>query len=233
MTIADNIASVREEIELAAQHCGRKSEEITLVAASKMNDTGRVREAAEAGIAVFGENRVQEMTEKNAKGAYEGAHLHFIGRLQRNKVKQVVGVAELIHGADSLALLQEIGRKATDRGLTQDVLLEVNIGREQTKAGFAPEEVPVILEKAEEISGVRIRGLMAIPPIVTSEEEIFPYFSAMQKLFVDNGQKKYDNSSMDFLSMGMSHDFAQAIICGSNMVRIGTKIFGPRNYGTN
>ena len=111
----------------------------------------------------------------------------------------------------------------------QDVLLEVNIGRENTKAGFAPEDVPAVLESGEMISGIRIRGLMAIPPIVASEAEILPYFSAMQQLFIDNGQKKYDNSNMDFLSMGMSNDFAQAIACGSNMVRIGTKIFGPRN----
>ena len=150
-------------------------------------------------------------------------------RLQKNKVKQVVGTAELIHSVDSLALLQEIGRRAAEKGLVQDVLLEVNIGREETKAGFAPEEIPAVLESGETISGIRIRGLMTIPPIVASEEEIFPYFSAMQQLFVDNRQKKYDNSNMDFLSMGMSHDFRQAIACGSNMVRIGTGIFGPRN----
>ena len=229
MTIAENVTRVREEINLAAQRCGRNSEDITLVAASKMNGFTHVREAIEAGITVCGENRVQEMTVKNAQGAYEGAHLHFIGRLQKNKVRQVVGVAELIHGVDTLALLQEIGRRATEKGIVQDVLLEVNIGREESKAGFAPEEIPAILESGESISGIRIRGLMAIPPLVASEAEIFPYFSAMQQLFVDNGQKKYDNSNMDFLSMGMSHDFQQAIACGSNMVRIGTKIFGPRS----
>lgn len=229
MTIAENVAHVQEEIELAAKRCGRNGREITLVAASKMNDAARVREAIDAGITVCGENRVQEMTEKNAQGAYEGVHLHFIGRLQRNKVKQVVGIAELIHGVDTLALLQEIGRRATEKGIVQDVLLEVNIGRENTKAGFAPEDVPAVLESGETISGIRIRGLMAIPPIVASEAEILPYFSAMQQLFIDNGQKKYDNSNMDFLSMGMSNDFPQAIACGSNMVRIGTKIFGPRN----
>ena len=190
MTIAENVARVREEINLAAQRCGRSSEDIILVAASKMNDFTHVREAIEAGITVCGENRVQEMTVKNAQGAYEGAHLHFIGRLQKNKVRQVVGVAELIHGVDTLALLQEIGRRATEKGIVQDVLLEVNIGREESKAGFAPEEIPEILESGESISGIRIRGLMAIPPFVASEAEIFPYFSAMQQLFVDNGQKK-------------------------------------------
>ena len=229
MTIAENVARVQEEIRMAAQRCGRNSEEIILVAASKMNNFARVREAIDAGITVCGENRVQEMTEKNAQGAYEGVHLHFIGRLQRNKVKQVVGVAELIHGVDTLALLQEIGRRAAEKGIVQNVLLEVNIGREETKAGFAPEDIPSVLENGETISGIRIRGLMAIPPIVASEAEILPYFSAMQQLFVDNGQKKYDNSTMDFLSMGMSGDFPQAIACGSNMVRIGTRIFGPRS----
>ena len=177
-----------------------------------------------------GENRVQEMLEKNAQGAYEGAPLHFIGHLQKNKVRQVVGLCSLIHSVDSLSLLQEISKTAQKRGLTQDVLLEVNIGNEESKSGFSPEEIGPALEEAAKMTSVRVRGLMAIPPICEKPEENRPFFLKMQKLFVDNCGKKYDNISMDFLSMGMSGDYAEAVRCGANMVRVGTGIFGPRNY---
>ena len=180
---------------------------------------------------VFGENRVQEMLEKNTLGAYEGARLHFIGHLQKNKAKQVVGVAELIHSVDSLALLELIASLAQKKGIIQDVLLEVNIGSEASKSGFSPEEIPRILDWNEKLSGARIRGLMTIPPICTDLQGIRPYFARMQQLFVDIGRKKYDNSNMDFLSMGMSHDFPVAVEYGSNIVRIGSGIFGPRKYG--
>ena len=230
MSITENVARIRAEIAAAAVAAGRKPEEITLVAASKMNDAERVREAIAAGVDVCGENRVQEMLEKQAQGAYEGAPLHFIGHLQKNKVKQVVGLASLIHGVDSLALLEAIDRCAEKRGMTQDVLLEVNIGAEETKSGFAPEEIPEALSSAAAFSHIRVRGLMCIPPAGRSEEENRRFFTKMKKLFVDNSGKKYDNVSMDFLSMGMSADFACAIACGSNMVRVGSAIFGPRPY---
>ena len=230
MSIRENVARIRAEIAAAAVAAGRKPEEITLVAASKMNDAERVREAIAAGVDVCGENRVQEMLEKQAQGAYEGAPLHFIGHLQKNKVKQVVGLASLIHGVDSLALLEAIDRCAEKRGMTQDVLLEVNIGAEESKSGFAPEEIPEALSSAAAFSHIRVRGLMCIPPAGRSEEENRRFFTKMKKLFVDNSGKKYDNVSMDFLSMGMSADFACAIACGSNMVRVGSAIFGPRPY---
>ena len=206
MSISENVALVRENIARAARAAGRDPAEIRLVAASKMNDTARVREAIAAGVAICGENRVQEMLEKNAQGAYEGAELHFIGHLQKNKVKQVVGLASLIHSVDSLALLAAIDRCAAARGLVQDVLLEVNIGGEASKSGFAPEEIPAALEKAGDYGAVRVRGLMAIPPVCAAPEENRPFFLRMKQLFVDNGRKKYDNVSMDFLSMGMSGD---------------------------
>ena len=230
MSIAENVARVRAEISAAAAAAGREAGEILLVAATKMNSADRVREAIAAGVDICGENRVQEMLEKNAQGAYEGAPLHFIGHLQKNKVRQVVGLASLIHGADSIALLEAISREACKRGIRQDVLLEVNIGAEPSKSGFAPEEIPAALEEAAGFGGIFVRGLMAIPPICTSPDENRPFFLAMRKLFVDNGRKKYDNVSMDFLSMGMSGDFAEAIACGANMVRVGTAIFGPRDY---
>ncbi len=230
MTIRENVARIRAEIDEAARAAGRDPGEIILVAASKMNGADRVREAIAAGVDACGENRVQEMLEKWEQGAYEGAPLHFIGHLQKNKVKQVVGRAALIHGADSVALLAEIERVAAARGLTQELLLEVNIGAEASKSGFAPEEVPAALEAAAGFSHIRVRGLMAIPPAGLPDDENRLNFTKMYKLFVDNAGKKYDNISMDFLSMGMSADFASAIACGANMVRVGSAIFGPRPY---
>ena len=230
MTIAENVALVKENIARAAREAGRDPAEIRLVAASKMNNADRVREAVAAGVEICGENRVQEMLEKAAQGAYAGAELHFIGHLQKNKVKQVVGLASLIHSVDSLELLAVIDRCAAARGLVQDVLLEVNIGGEASKSGFAPEEIPSALEKAEEFAAVRVRGLMAIPPLCVAPEENRPFFLRMKQLFVDNGRKKYDNVFMDFLSMGMSGDYTEAVACGADLVRVGTAIFGARDY---
>ena len=230
MSIAENVAKVRAPIAQAALAAGRDPQEVLLVAATKMNDASRVREAIAAGVDICGENRVQEMLEKNAQGAYAGAPLHFIGHLQKNKVKQVVGLAQLIHGVDSLALLEVISREAQKKSLRQEVLLEVNVGGEASKSGFAPEEIPAALEAAAGFEGIFVRGLMAIPPICQSPDENRPFFLVMRKLFVDNGRKKYDNVFMDFLSMGMSGDFTEAVACGANMVRVGTAIFGARNY---
>ena len=230
MDIPSAVARVRDSIAEAAVQCGRRPEDIILVAASKMNSAQRIQQAIAAGIAVCGENRVQEMLEKSAQGAYKGAELHFIGHLQKNKVKQVVGLASLIHSADSRELLSCIDRCAAARGLIQDVLLEVNIGAEPSKSGFEAGQIPEILAQAGSFSALRIRGLMSIPPICSCEAEILPYFQRMQQLFVDNSAKKYDNVFMDFLSMGMSGDYRQAIACGANMIRLGSAVFGPRNY---
>ena len=230
MTIAENVAIVRENMARAALAAGRDPREILLLAASKMNDADRVRQAIRAGVDCCGENRVQELLEKQAQGAYEGAPLHFIGHLQKNKVKQLLGRVSLIHGADSRELLETISRLAAARGLTQDLLLEVNIAGEASKSGFSPEEIPEALAFAAALPALRVRGLMAIPPICASPEENRPFFLRMQKLFIDNGEKKYDNIRMDFLSMGMSGDYTEAIACGANLIRVGSGIFGPRNY---
>lgn len=224
-TIAENVAAVRERIEAAAR--GRR---VLLVAASKMNDAGRVREAVAAGVDACGENRVQELVEKNAQHAYDGAPLHFIGHLQKNKVKYLVGVADLIESVDSTELLELIDRRAEKLGLTQDVLLEVNIGREPAKSGLAPEKLLETVEFAAPLGHIRVRGLMAVPPAAASPEDTRPYFAAMRELFVDIAGKKYDNITMDFLSMGMSGDFAAAIEEGANVVRVGSAIFGARDY---
>ena len=229
MTIAENVARVRENMALAARAAGRDPGEILLLAATKTNDADRVRQAIRAGVDLCGENRVQEMLQKQAQGAYEGVPLHFIGHLQKNKVKQVVGLVSLIHGADSRELLATISRAALARGLRQDLLLEINIGAEPSKSGFRPEELPQALDYAASLPGIRVRGLMAIPPICASPEENRPFFLRMQKLFIDNSKKKYDNIRMDFLSMGMSGDYTEAIACGANLIRVGSGIFGPRN----
>ena len=230
MDITESVARVKANIAAAAEKAGRRPEDIYLVAASKMNDSGRVREAIAAGIDVLGENRVQEMVEKQAQGAYEGAELHFIGHLQKNKVKQVVGLASLIQSADSLELIRLIDKTALSRGIVQDILLEVNIGAEASKSGFSPEELPSALDSIARLDAVRVRGLMTIPPICSSRQEIEPYFVQMKQLFIDICGKKYDNIRMDFLSMGMSADYETAIACGANMVRVGAAIFGKRIY---
>lgn len=230
MSISDNISSVRERIAAACAAAGRDSSEITLVAATKMNDAARVREAVAAGITVCGENRVQELLEKNAQNAYEGAQKHFIGHLQSNKVRQIVGLVDLIQSVDSPELIEQIDKKASQLGIIQDILIEINIAGEQAKSGVGPEALPELLAIAAGKKALRVRGLMAIPPISPNKGANLVYFAAMHKLLVDNSSKKYDNISMDFLSMGMSDDFEDAIAAGSNMVRVGSAIFGARVY---
>ena len=230
MSIAENIAEVKANIERAAIAAGRDPGEILLVGATKMNDADRVREAIRAGLPCCGENRVQELLEKNEAGAYAGADLHFIGTLQKNKAKYLVGLVSLIHSVDSEELMKEISRQAQKRGIVQDILLEVNTGGEASKSGFAPGELVRALERAGEFPGIFVRGLMTIPPICQKPEENLPYFDLLRQLFIDNGEKKYDNVRMDFMSMGMSGDYEAAIACGANMVRVGTAIFGHRIY---
>ena len=230
MSITENVAAIRARVDAAALESGRKPEDIILVAATKMNDADRVREAVAAGIDACGENRVQELLEKHAQNAYAGKPLHFIGHLQTNKVRQIVGLVDLIQSVDSEALLQKIDAQAEKHGITQEILIEVNIGGEEAKSGVSPDELPALLEKASTYSHLRVRGLMAIPPISTEPGANNDYFCAMYKLFIDIGAKKYDNVFMDFLSMGMSDDFEDAIRCGANMVRVGSSIFGARHY---
>lgn len=229
MSISENIAAIRREIHLAAAKTGRTGADITLVGASKMNDAAACREAIAAGIDVLGENRVQEMTQKLAENAYDGVPLHFIGHLQRNKVKQVVGKAALIQSVSSTALLDEIEKNAEKLGIVQDILLEVNIGGEEAKSGFAPEETEAAAVLARELPHVRVRGLMTIPPVETVPHGNLVYFEKMHRLYVDINGKIYDNE-LEYISMGMSGDFADAIRAGSNMVRVGTAIFGARDY---
>ena len=230
MGIAENVALVKANIARAAEASGRRPEDVLLVAATKMNDSARVREAIAAGVDICGENRVQELIEKNAQHAYDGVPLHFIGHLQKNKVKNVVGTVQLIQSADSISLLEAIDKCALAKGIVQDVLLEVNVGREASKSGFFEEEIPSALLRAASFENIKVRGLMAIPPICAFPQKNYVFFQTMKHLFIDNGAKKYDNVSMDFLSMGMSGDYIEAVECGANMVRVGSAIFGPRVY---
>ena len=230
MSISENVAAIRAKMNAAAIAAGRDPKEVLLCAATKMNDAQAVRDAIAAGVDCCGENRVQELPAKLAENAYDGAPVHFIGHLQPNKVKQVVGKVDLIQSVDSLRLLQAIDREAGRQGILQEVLLEINIGNEESKTGFRKEEVWNVLEELPKYPNVFVRGLMAIPPICQNPGENTKFFQEILQLSVDITEKKYDNVCVDLLSMGMSDDFEDAIRCGSNMIRIGTAIFGARNY---
>lgn len=228
-TLESNIQAVRARIEAAAREAGRDPGEITLCAATKVQTSDTIRAAIAAGIAVCGENRVQEFTAHLADDAYAGAKVHFIGHLQRNKVKYIVGKVDLIESVDNRELLEMIDKRAEKVGVVQDILIEVNIGGEESKSGAAPEEAERLAALAGSLSHVRLRGLMAIPPVSTGEGSNRKFFAAMHQLFVDLQGKKYDNeSTMDILSMGMSKDYPDAILEGATLVRVGTALFGPR-----
>ncbi|MCI9578472.1 MAG: YggS family pyridoxal phosphate-dependent enzyme [Oscillibacter sp.] len=229
MSIAQRIAQVRANIAAAAREAGRAPQEITLVGASKMNDASACRAAVAAGIDALGENRVQEMTAKLAENAYDGAPLHFIGHLQRNKVRQVVGKADLIQSVGSLELLAEIEKAAGKLGILQNILLEVNIGEEAAKSGFAPAELLSGAEAALAMEHIRVLGLMTIPPAEVDREENLRYFDRVRALFLDMDGKLFHNS-LQVLSMGMSGDYQDAVRAGATMVRVGTAIFGSRHY---
>ena len=228
MNISENVKKVRDVIAEAALRSGREPSDIKLVAASKTKPSHLIRAAIDAGVDAVGENRVQEMLEKRGEGAYEGAPLHFIGHLQSNKASRIVGVCDLIESVGSAALLERLGKTAVSLGITQDVLIEVNIAREQQKSGVLPEQIFEIMDNATLIKGINILGLMAIPPINDDNENNCYYFDKMLQLFIDISEKKYDNVSMQFLSMGMSDSYADAIRAGANIVRVGTAIFGER-----
>ncbi|MBQ9762496.1 MAG: YggS family pyridoxal phosphate-dependent enzyme [Oscillospiraceae bacterium] len=230
MSIAQNVAAIKADIEKAALCCGRDPKEILLCAATKMNDADAVRQAIAAGVDCCGENRVQELTQKLSENAYTGAPVHFIGHLQTNKVKQVVGKVDLIQSVDRLKLLECIQAEAAKQGIIQDILLEINVGEEASKSGFAMDDILPLAEKMADFPNVRLRGLMAIPPICENSGDNDKFFLKIHRLAVDIRAKKYDNVWVDILSMGMSGDYEDAIRCGSTMIRVGTAIFGARNY---
>ena len=228
MSIAENVAAVRRQLADAALAAGREASQIRLCAATKMNDADAVRQAIAAGIDLCGENRGQELTQKLAQNAYEGAEVHFIGRLQTNKVKQVVGKVSVIQSVDRMKLLQALQNEAARQGIVQDILLEVNVGQEESKGGFSPAEIFQVVDQMGNFPNLRVKGLMTIPPISQNSGDNLKFFQEMCNLSVDIMTKNSDNVSMEILSMGMSGDFVDAIKCGSTMIRVGTAIFGPR-----
>ena len=195
-----------------------------------MNDADAVRQAIAAGVDCCGENRVQELVQKSKENAYEGAPVHFIGHLQTNKVRQVVGKVDLIQSVDRVKLLRAISDEAARQGICQDILLEINIGQEESKSGFRADEILPLLDHFDDFPNIRVRGLMAIPPVSQNVGDNRKFFQEIYNLSVDITGKKYDNISACCLSMGMSDDYADAIACGSTMIRVGTAIFGARNY---
>lgn len=230
MSIHENIMRIRAQMNEAAIAAGRDPKEVLLCAATKMNDADNVRRAIAGGVDCCGENRVQELTKKLSENAYNGAPVHFIGHLQTNKVKQVVGKVDLIQSVDSLRLLAAIQEQAAKLDIIQKVLLEINVGCEESKSGFSVGEIYEICEKMTNFPNIRVEGLMTVPPICQIPGENRKFFQEIYQLSVDITTKKYDNVCVKILSMGMSDDFRDAIACGSTMVRIGTAIFGARDY---
>lgn len=226
--IRRNVEAVQEQIGRAAAEAGRDPSEIRLMAVTKTQSAARVNEAIAAGVTLLGENRAQELLEKYDGYDRAGCGIHFIGHLQSNKVRSIVDKVSMIESVDRLSLAQEISRCAQLHGLVMPVLIEVNIGREQSKSGVLPEALPELLGKVSLLPGLSVRGLMAIPPNIEDTVQKEGYFEQMYRHFIDMKAKKLDNVSMTILSMGMSHDYPLAIRHCSNVVRIGRALFGER-----
>ncbi len=229
MSIADRVKRVEENIANACIKAGRNPDQVSLVAASKTQNHLAIQEAIQAGVKICGENRVQEMQANLAHNAYDGARIDFIGTLQRNKVKQVVGTASLIHSVTSEKLLEEISKSANHLQISQDILLEINLGQESSKSGFIIEEIDEICHKCVETSGINLKGFMAIPPPSTDKRETEKFFERLFHLYIDFSAKMSHNyKEFHCLSMGMSQDYEMAIAHGSTLVRVGTALFGQR-----
>ena len=228
--VTERYQRICENIAAAAQSVGKRREDITFLAATKTVEPAVINHAISLGLRYIGENRVQELLSKYDAYDLTHASLQFIGHLQTNKVRQIVGKVDLIQSVDSVRLAQEIARCSAKLGITTDILLEVNIGREENKSGVLPEALPGLLEEIRRIDAIRVRGLMAIPPICVNAQENCKFFDNMRHIFLDIKAQNIDNISMDILSMGMSDDYVEAIRCGANMIRVGSALFGARNY---
>lgn len=227
--LQDNLIQVEQNIEEACRRAGRDRSEVTLIAVSKTKPAETLQEAYDLGVRVFGENKVQEMADK-----YEvlpkDIRWHLIGHLQRNKVKYIIDKAALIHSVDSLRLAQTIEKEAKKHNLTAHILIEVNVAREESKFGIFPEDLEALVDEIAKLPHIQVDGLMTIAPFVPDPEENRPVFRELRKLSVDISAKKVDNVNMSVLSMGMTNDYQVAIEEGATMVRVGTGIFGARNY---
>lgn len=225
-----NYSQIEENISLAAQKAGKKRKDIVFLAATKTVEPVYINHAISCGLKYIGENRVQELLAKYDYYDLENASLHFIGHLQSNKIRQIVGKVQLIQSVDSIKLAKEISRQGQLKNTSTDILVEVNIGGEENKSGVEPEKLEELLCEISALDNISVKGLMTIPPICDEKSEIRKYFSRMNKLFIDIKAKKLDNVSMQILSMGMSSDYQEAILEGANMVRVGSALFGPRIY---
>ncbi len=225
-----NLRTVQETIASACAKSGRSEDAVRLLAVTKTVDAARINAAIRLGVRQIGENRVQEYLGKRDDLHLDNVETHLIGHLQTNKVRQIVGQVDMIQSVDSVRLAEAISRVSVERGIVTPVLVEVNIGGEEAKSGIAPEFLDELLENIHGFSGIHVRGLMTVPPILTKECEKRAIFSKMYQLFVDNRAKKLDNIDMLELSMGMSGDYAEAIMEGSTIVRVGSAIFGIRQY---
>jgi len=231
LNLEANLKLVRERIAQAAIESGRKPEDITLLAATKTVPVEIINKAIEFGLTHMGENRVQELMDKYDNLNLENCSCQFIGHLQTNKVKYLIGKVDLIQSVDSFKLAKEISRLSVKQNINTDILLEVNIGREENKSGVMPEKLEELFDEVSALDGITVRGLMCIPPICEDKEELMSYFSRMNDYFVDIQRKKLDNKNNSMiLSMGMSSDYYEAILCGATMVRVGSLLFGDRIY---
>ena len=229
MSVCENYRVVEEKVENACKRAGRNREEVTLIAVSKTKPVSMIEELLPLGVRDFGENKVQELTTKEEE-LPKDIHWHMIGHLQRNKVKYVIDKACLIHSVDSLRLAQEISKEAVKHDLVMPVLVEVNVAGEVSKFGVSVEEAPSLVEEISKLPGIHVNGLMTIAPYVEDPEENRSVFRNLRKLSVDIGEKNFDNVTMNVLSMGMTGDYEVAIEEGATHVRVGTGIFGERNY---
>ena len=227
--LKENLQEVEERIAAACMRAGRRREDVTLIAVSKTKPVDMLREAYDLGIRVFGENKVQELTEKYDR-LPEDIRWHMIGHLQTNKVKYIVGKTELIHSVDSLKLAEMIEKESQKHGCVTDILVEVNVAEEESKFGLRMEEVIPFIEKIVQYPHINVRGLMTIAPFVENPEENRTIFADLHKLYVDIKEKNIDNGTVSILSMGMTNDYEVAIEEGATMVRVGTGIFGARDY---
>lgn len=225
----DNYTDIKNRIAEACKTAGRDVTEVIMLAATKTVPTAVINHAIESGVDYIGENRVQELLSKK-DGLLPSAHRHFIGHLQTNKVKDIIDEVEMIQSVHSIKLANEISKLCQRKGKVMDILIEVNVGDEESKSGFSCEEVESAILEMSKLPGVKVKGLMSIPPICENISELRQYFANLSKLFIDIRAKKVDNVDMVYLSMGMSGDFEEAIQYGANIVRIGTSLFGPRNY---
>ncbi len=225
-----NIEFIRERIADAAYKSSRNFEDINFMAVTKTVEPIFINRAIEKGITLIGENKVQELLSKKPYLKLENCKAHLIGHLQTNKVKQIVGEVTMIESVDSLKLAVEISKRSMAKCITTDCLVEVNIGGEESKTGVSSDMLEDLLYQIAELPNLKVRGLMTIPPICDNNRELDKYFSKMHKIFIDIKDKKLDNTDISILSMGMSGDYEHAILCGSNQVRIGSAIFGPRLY---